>query len=271
LNQAMATKPADWAWVDSVVSTLFVSAGGRSSQHPAFNQTPLFDVSTDTSLAIPGNRPLLTFPRMGTHDMFPWGAFGADPTPEGCQAAWNTIKDRAHGGWPYSEVISDDINKFVFTQFYWSPNRPVAEIIREYVAFEYSPDVVEEVCGAIETLENNHTRLRWAGGMLIDRPGWDTANPEPAPRDVATDAAYETLKRVDRKLTAYARNNWRWRVLYLRALLDSELRKHGGKATTQCEAAFRELTEIYHAQKAEYPAKPPAPGEASPKLPRQLP
>jgi hypothetical protein len=48
-------------------------------------------------------------------------------------------------------------------------------------------------------------------------------------------------------------------------LLDSELRNNGGKATKSCEAAFRELTEIYHAQKAEFAAKMPDPGKPSSK------
>jgi hypothetical protein len=255
LNQAMITKPADWEWADSVLPTLYVSTGTKPA-HPSYNNSHLSAVTT--------NRPLLVLPRSGTHDMRPWGGFGANPSPEGCQTAWNAVKQRAHGGWPYSEVIADDLNKAIFTQFYWSPDRPVAEIVREYVAFEYSPEVVDEVCGAIRTLETNHTQLRWVDGKLVDGLPVKTA-PGPAPRDPATDAAYETLKRVDAKLPAYARHSWRWRILYLRALLDSELRNNDGKPTKPCEAAFRELIEIYHAQNAEFMARMPVVGKSASK------
>jgi hypothetical protein len=258
LNKAVAARPADWEWADSVLATLVVGTGGASPRFFLFD-APKKAGDAATARLTCGDRPLLAFARMGAHDMYPWGAFGANPTPEGCQAAWNLVKHQSHGGWPYSEGIFDDINKAIFTQFGWSPDRPASEIVREYVAFEYSPDVVEDVCRAIKTLECNHRVLRWVDGMLIDRVERNPDKPEPAPPDPATDAAYKTLQRMETKLTAYARNSWRWRILYLRALLDSELRRNGGRPTKQCEEAFRELTEIYHAQKAGAPIKPPGP------------
>lgn len=46
---------------------------------------------------------------------------------------------------------------------------------------------------------------------------------------------------------------------YLRALLDSELRKHNGHPTPECVAAFAELIEISYAQNAAAMMKPPQP------------
>lgn len=265
LDKALTTKPEDWEWVDSLLATLYVEAGGKARLHKCWDKWLLLDITQDAGRTlngrwIPGDRPLLTFARLGTHDMWPWGAFGANPTPDGCQSAWNAVKHKSHGGWPYSEGISDDINKVIFTQFHWSPDRDASEILREYVAYEFSPNVTDEICEVIKTLEHNHRILRWENGMLIDRITVTSTQPaKPVARDPATEATWEIVQQVDNKLTTYARNSWRWRILYLRALLDSELRKNGGKANEQCKEAFRELTEIYYAQKAERAAKLPTP------------
>ena len=46
------------------------------------------------------------------------------------------------------------------------------------------------------------------------------------------------------------RQAWRWRQLYLRALIDAELAKNRNLPNDRCQEAFAELIEIYHAQKA---------------------
>ena len=49
--------------------------------------------------------------------------------------------------------------------------------------------------------------------------------------DPGAEQAYEIVQRVDEKLSSQARRSWRWRLLYLRALLDAEL-KGNDKAST---------------------------------------
>ena len=53
------------------------------------------------------------------------------------------------------------------------------------------------------------------------------------------------------------RQAWRWRQLYLRALIDAELAKNRNLPNDRCQEAFAELIEIYHAQKAEVHVRPP--------------
>ena len=62
-----------------------------------------------------------------------------------------------------------------------------------------------------------------------------------------------------RKLTPQARQSWRWRQLYLRALLDAELKANGGKPNARCNEAFAELIKIYHAENANPAVRPPLP------------
>ena len=55
----------------------------------------------------------------------------------------------------------------------------------------------------------------------------------------------------DAALPQWAREGWRWRILYLRGLIDSELARNGGKMEGDTlRAAFNELTDIYHAADA---------------------
>ena len=109
--------------------------------------------------------PTVGFPEISMEGMFPWGGFGANPQPQRFQAAWNAVKDKEAGGYPYSEGIFEDINKVIWAQLYWNSATPVADTLNEYIAYEYSPAVVDEVRKVIATLEQNHHFRSWPGEM----------------------------------------------------------------------------------------------------------
>ena len=77
--------------------------------------------------------------------------------------------------------------------------------------------------------------------------------------DPGAEEAYATMRKVDATLMPRARTSWRWRQLYLRALLDSELKTNGGSPNDQFNEAFAELIEIYHAENAIAGVRPPLP------------
>ena len=54
---------------------------------------------------------------------------------------------------PYSEGIYEDMNKVMCLQIYWQKSRTTEDILKEYLAFEYSPDVVEDLLQAVRLLE----------------------------------------------------------------------------------------------------------------------
>ena len=60
--------------------------------------------------------------------------------------------------------------------------------------------------------------------------------------------AYRLAEAVNGRLPDWARQNWRWEILYLRALLDRKRFVHGGLETAPAEAALLRLMEIYHSQ-----------------------
>jgi len=208
----------------------------------------------DTSL------PIVGFPEISMHETFPWGGFGATPLSARAQGQWNAAKKSLSGGFPYSEGIYEDITKIVYSQFYWS-DQAAAETVREYIAFEYSPDVVDEVAGVVKTLEQNHHFRWWPGeleGVKLEMNWFPSKGAKPQ-ADPGAEEAYATIQRVDEKLSLPARQSWRWRQLYLRTLLDAELKTNGGKPNARCYEAFAELIKIYHAENASDTIRPPLP------------
>ena len=72
-------------------------------------------------------------------------------------------------------------------------------------------------------------------------------------------AAFESVRQAEAKLTPQAKAAWRWRIFFLRALIDKELFERKSKLEGgTLKAAFGELTRIYHAEHAHsMPIKPP--------------
>jgi hypothetical protein len=136
-----------------------------------------------------------------------------------------------NGGWPYSEGLFEDMNKAAMLQLYWNPEQPTIDTIREYAFFEFSPEVADDVVSIVNTLEKNFRRRGSIGADAIQ--------------------AYELAQKVDAKLSSDTRKNWRWRILYLRALIDKEMHlTKGALKGTILKDSFAELTDIYHAENA---------------------
>ena len=71
--------------------------------------------------------------------------------------------------------------------------------------------------------------------------------------------ALEIVENVEKQLAAQTCRSWRWRIFYLRALIDREMYDRGGKLEGDVlKQAFDELTRIYHAEQAHsMPIAPP--------------
>lgn len=89
---------------------------------------------------------------------------------------------------------------------------------------------------AIGILERNHTRPK---------------------EDAGSKLAKELLEQAQTKLVPAVGDSWRWRILYLRALLDYEHYTQRGRKTRRAKEALHELTRIYHAEKAWSILRPP--------------
>lgn len=219
LARAFATRPD---WVDYLLAEPAFSPGTPNSPpaHPA-----------------PANLPLVGFPEISMVGWPAWGGFGANPLPTRYEREWKELKAQWQGGFPYSEGIFEDINKALFASFYWKADTIADETLREYIAFEYSPEVVDLVLPAIRMLEKNVPSRKVGPWSLKAR---------------------DLMHQADARLTAKARQAWRWRILFLRAHIDAQLYLNRGVMQGRVlRDAFQELTGIYHAQNAEPAVKPP--------------
>jgi hypothetical protein len=209
----------DQSWAD------YIMADGHDDYFPNY---PL-------EHGVPGGLPLLNFPEISMFGMIPWGGYGANPAPAHFQKLWERVKHMMSGGFPYSEGIYEDINKAIAAGFYWDKGRPAEETVREYAAFEYSPDVCDRVLEMVRIFEGNHNRHFIKASAA---------------------QAYALAKEVDAALSETARRGWRWRIFFLRAWIDREMFEHPDEMSGALRDAFRELTRIYHAECTDERIKP---------------
>jgi hypothetical protein len=181
---------------------------------------------------VPGQLPLLNFPEISMWGNWPWGGVGAHPLPARFQRLWDQVKQAVEGGFPYSEGIYEDMNKAVVAQFYWDRDRSARSTLEEYIGYEFGSGVTQDVMTAIDILEASAGRAQ---------------RKEPADVD-AVRRACQLADDVDARLPGWARQNWRWEILRLRAVLDRERFAGDGLETPAAEAAMARLIEIYHCQ-----------------------
>ncbi|MBP3775029.1 MAG: hypothetical protein ILA34_06745 [Bacteroidaceae bacterium] len=223
-------------WVDCIMADSHTSFPGYLLSHP-----------------VPGGLPLQNFPEISMWQNYPWGGYGANPLPLRFEKLWAQAKDKAEGGYPYSEGKFEDFNKVLYSQFYWQTDRGAEDILREYVAHEFSPRYVDEIKEAILILEKNQ-------GMKS--VNWDTHPQEPKVikvpgYDHGAQRACQLLETVDKKLPPKNRCAWRWRILLLRARLDVALRASNGQVTPEINGMFRELQEISSVRNGDFCVRPP--------------
>jgi len=202
---------------------------------------------------VPGNLPLLNFPEISMWESFPWGGFGANPLPARFQTLWNTVSDKVAGGYPYSEGLFEDINKVIYSQFYWDSRKPAADSVRDYVSYEFSTTHANKIMEAISIMEKNHG-LRSFREKGAHSPTTKFRIPK---EDHGAKKAYELLQAVDSSLPEKTKLAWRWRILFLRAMFDHELRLSKGVSNEKTLAGFKELSQIYFAKQAEDAVRPP--------------
>ncbi len=207
----------DHAWLDAIMC----------DDHEDFPRYPL-------DHGVPAGLPLYNFPEISMWGRNPWGTFGANPLPGRYERLWKQTNGKVSGGMPYSEGIYEDMNKAICFNFYWNRSTTAEETLREYAAYEFSPEVVEDVLSAVRLLEET----------------WIERGPK-------SEEAFKLIEKVDASLPDKAKKGWRWRLLYLRGLIDSQLVSNGNKMEGPVlRDAFNELTTIYHAQEAFSYTKP---------------
>jgi len=170
-------------------------------------------------------RPIVNFPEISMYGVRSWGGRGANPLPKRFQRIWDSSKAVLSGGMPYSEGMYEDISKVQFAGYYWNKELTYKDILGEYISYEYSDKVVDKVIEMMELIEENHVRVR--SGL---EPLWESAV-----------KAESLAKEADALLPERAKTSWRWRILYIRALIDFKLYKYHFDNCRGKEKAIYEL------------------------------
>ncbi len=246
---ATAFKRRKPAWVDYL---LVDDSGDRFPEYPIRN-------------GVPGGFPMVNFTEISMYNLWPWGAYGANPLARHLQQIWDVSGMHLAGGFPYSEGIFEDINKAVMLGFFWNRACKAEDTLVAYIGGYFGLAHVREIAEAIALLEANHPG-RSAGYYLDGQPvyPWNRTGKPAAPYEIrygtadaaGTRRAASRFRTLDRKLSPAVRRSWRWRILFLRALLDDCLARSRGRPTPEAEAYFDELIAIFHAKNAELTVSP---------------
>ena len=195
---------------------------------------------------------MIGFPEISMHGAVPWGGFGANPMPKRLQQMWDETGSFCEGGFPYSEGIYEDINKMIMLSLYSGRNKNAVSALREYVRSEFSEKYEDELTDMLLKMEEGLVRHRVdEDGVERDYPPAEYVWKE-EPRYVIeniayVDEVYATAVRINDKLPSYVQASWRWRLVYLRAVIDYELLHNDFRLSDQSEKCFKELSRMYYA------------------------
>ena len=170
-------------------------------------------------------KPIVNFPEISMWKLSPWGGRGANPMPKRFQAIWDSAKHVLKGGMPYSEGMYEDILKAQVVGYYWNAELTYKEILGEYINYEYSDEVINEVIEAMELMEENHINV-----AQLKNPDMNAVYREEQLMDAANEKLPERVKKA-----------WRWRILYIRAKIDRILYEYFMKEGYKDENCYDKL------------------------------
>lgn len=192
---------------------------------------------------VPDGVKLIDFTEISMYTCLPYGGFGVNCLAKFLQLTLDKTGYLYEGGTPYSEGIFEDINKFIILSWYSGLYLNTADAVRAYVKFEFCVDgeALDELTKAFLLTETGLARQR------TKKEG------QPQHFYIRNQSEIETVREIllkyDPQMPEKIRKNFRFRLLYLRAMIDHELVKAGGYPlqSEECQKLFHEVNSIYYA------------------------
>ncbi len=179
---------------------------------------------------IPNNHTkIITFPEISMWGRIPWGGFGAVAYPKMLERIFRKCEKAVDGFRYYSEGLFEDINKAVVTGLYIDPSTTSSDILARYAAYHFPGVSPADFVRLVELFERNH-------------------RPYMMEFESATAAKALALK-MNSDILPSMKNSWRWRLVYLRAMIDPEICGTGDLQPDSAKPYFDELVKIYHTEK----------------------
>ena len=176
-----------------------------------------------------GHTKIITFPEISMWGRIPWGGFGAVAYPKMLERIFRRCEKAVEGFRYYSEGIFEDVNKAVVTGLYIDPSTTPNDILARYAAYHFPGVSPDDFVRLVELFEKNHRPY------MMER-----AN---------ADAAKRLAQKMDRDILPSMRNSWRWRLVWLRAMIDPEICGTDDLQPDSAKPYFDELVRLYHVEK----------------------
>ena len=193
---------------------------------------------------VPKRVKLIDFPDISMCGSRTWGSFGSNPYTmflDNNEKNCGYIHD---GGFPYSEGIYEDVNKWVCANYYCGYHENSADAVREYIRYEFGLEDTEQVLRALQLMELNLNR---AVERNEDKP-WviKISNGRAIPE------AYRIITEMDKYVPDALKMHWKWRCVYLRAIIDYRLYLNLGvvKHDEIAQNVYREIQKMFHLENA---------------------
>ena len=128
------------------------------------------------------------------------GREAINPRPVQSTLLHNAFAPYTIGFLSYSDGVHDDVNKVVWSQAAWDPERNVRQTLVEYARFFFHADVAEDAADGILALERN-----WEGPLSLNG---------------GVPATLRLWQDLERR-APQGKDNWRWQMCLVRAYYDA--------------------------------------------------
>jgi len=205
---------------------------------------------------VPKNIPVITFPEVSMWGRFPWGGTGATPLPRRFERLFREAESVASGFSIYSEGLFDDISKFEIAALYVNPKSSYRDALAEYCRYEFPGADAADFIRLCEMLEEIHCTSLDTNAHAGDTSNNSFANyvkfaddAELSRRATVAARAKALADKIEGSMLPCRRGTWRWRQIALRSKIDAAVYRARDIRVDAAVAAYRELVELYHAER----------------------
>ena len=185
------------------------------------------------------------------HSCSPWGGYGASLLARFLDEVDEKSEGLFRGGFPYSEGIFEDCNKYICLARYSGRFSRSADAVRQYVKLNFcvTGDALDELTDAVLKTETALPRKTTRGGrVVLEIPPAE----EPLKVEIADTSDIEycfgVFDKYNSILPEKIKSEWKFRIFYLRTLIDREILENdffpGRSAAAQ--AALAEISRIWY-------------------------
>lgn len=188
---------------------------------------------------VPEAVKFIDFPEISMYSCSPWGGYGASVLTHFLQKTNDICANMYQGGFPYSEGIFEDANKFISLMSYSGLYPNAFDALRAYVRSEFCCED-EALLDAIIATETALARKEDKTAIPYRCVIKDTAD---------IDLVHKTLAHYNATLPKNVTQARNFRLFYLRSVIDYEMKEHDfyPSRSVRCQQALKELIDIYHA------------------------